>query len=189
MRSPLCIFSTFSNLVVNPMVLTAKRSAVWQQTICVFPKVDIGTSCEPLGGVRRCRQVRTSALEIPLRRIWGRNPAAISVFHCLVSSLALLLCSAQFRIAKSPNHPAEIDEKRAHDHNHERVGLYHSFGDCGRHFAHMQELLNGLPKVWSRGGSQQKWHHRSSWTTQKRETDIGRKKIPGRFKVDYYGSF
>lgn len=120
-----------SNLVVNSMILTAKRSAVWQQTVIIIPKVDISGLCEPLCGVWRCRQMRTGAPEFPLWMICGANPAVVPVFRRVFTTR--LLRTAQFRVAKSPNHPAEIEEKRAHDHDHERVGLYHGFGDWRCH--------------------------------------------------------
>ncbi|TMS20826.1 3-keto-steroid reductase [Larimichthys crocea] len=51
-------------------------------------------------------------------------------YHSLTSGLGRNYTQPRkFRVAKSPNHPAEIDEKRTHDHYHERVCLYHGFGD------------------------------------------------------------
>lgn len=121
------------------MILAAKCSAVCQQTvIIIIPKVDISGLCEPLCGVRCCRYMRTGAPEFPLWRIWDAHPAVVCVFRVLFIGPAHVLRTAQFRVAKSPNHPAEIEEKRAHDHDHERVGLYHGFGDRRSHLFDVQ---------------------------------------------------
>lgn len=134
-----CSGGATSNLIVNPMILTAKCIAVCQQTVITVPKVDISGLREPLCGVRWCRHRRTDAPEFPLWRIWDANPAVVCVFRVLFTGPAYVLSTAQFRVAKSPNHPAEIEEKRAHDHDHERVGLYHGFGDWRSHLREVED--------------------------------------------------
>lgn len=152
----LCVPRTASNLTVNPMILRAKCSAAWQQTVSIIHEVDISGVCEPLCGVRRCRDARTGAPEIPLWMMCGANAAVVPVFRCLVPSPTLLLCATQFRVAKSPHHPAEIDEKCSHDHYHERVRLHHGFGDWRCHL-----LMHGSDcqcerrfSGWTTGSSQ-----------------------------------
>lgn len=156
-----CPGGTVSNVVVDAMILTAKCIAVWHQTIGIIPKVDISGLCEPLCGVRRCRQMRTDAPEIPLRRIWSIKPTVVPGFRCLFPGHTLLLCSAQFRVAKSPDHPAEIDEKRAHYHDHERVGLYHCFGDWRSHLRlHRNNNRLSCQSVFRRD-----WLYPEGWTS------------------------
>lgn len=154
---------TFSKLVVNPTILTTKRSAVRQQTVSIVPKVDISGLCEPLCAVRRRSQMRTA--EITHRRIWCANPADVLFRSCLSPALLLFLHSAQFRVAKSPNHPTEIHEKRTHDHNHERVGLYHRFGDRRRHFWRCAGLDRCASETVCGRGGQCRRHHPGGWTT------------------------
>lgn len=149
-----------SNLVVDSMILAAKRSAVWQQTVIIIPKVDISALCEPLCGVRRCRHMRTGAPGFPLWMICGANPAVVRVFRRLFP--IRLLRTAQLRVAKSPNHSAEIEEKRAHDHDHERVGLYHGFGDWRCHLFWMRRNNNRCQSV-RRRDRQCDWRYPATW--------------------------
>lgn len=131
---------TVSNLVGNSMILTTLCGAVRQQTISVMPEVYVSRLCERLCGVRR----RTAAPETQLWRIWGAGVVLGS--RRLIHILALLVWPAQFGVAKSPNHPAEIDEKRAHDQNHERVGLHHGFVDWRCHRLWWMVIGSELPK-------------------------------------------
>lgn len=131
---------TVSSLVGNSMILTTVCSAVRQQTISVMPEVYVSRLCERLCGVRR----RTAAPETQLWRIWGAG--VILGSRRLIHIPTLLVWPAQFGVAKSPNHPAEIDEKRAHDQNHERVGLHHGFVDWRCHRLWWMMIGSELPK-------------------------------------------
>lgn len=123
------------NVVGNSMIFMAERGAVWQQIISIIPKVDISGACESLGGVWR----HTGAPECLLRMMWGEIKAVVPVLQDLLLSSTCLLCIAQFRVAKSPNHAAEVEEKCAHNHDHECVGLNHGFSDWGWHRFSAQE--------------------------------------------------
>lgn len=153
--------STFSNLIINPKIITTKRSAVRQRTVGIALKVDVRGLRDRLGGKRRRRQMRKGAPEVPLRRILLAQPAAVSVSHRLFFSPTVLLLFAHFWVAKSPHHPAKIHEKRAHHHNHECVGLYHCFGDGRRHAFWVDLSLGSL----FRSDCQCMWDHPWGWIT------------------------
>lgn len=120
-----CPVETVCSQVVNPLVLPADCGAVLQQTVRILPEVHIRALCESLRGAQRSLRPRTAAPEQPL---WGTRCA-----HSPDLRLLLLLGAAQLRVAKRPNHPAEIHEESAHDQDHECIGLYHGFGDRRSH--------------------------------------------------------
>lgn len=111
--------------------------AVRQQTISVVPEVHVRDAREPLGcGVPRgwCTPTVAGAPKMPLRCRTHTAIVPVSSSWCHGAAL-LLVRPAQPWVAKSPNHRTKVEEKRAHDHEHEAVGLRHGFGDRRRHLS------------------------------------------------------
>lgn len=125
---------TFCHLVCDPQIITTTRSIVRQQTVIVVPEVQVGGLCK----VFWCRYAHATRA-LPVWGTWCAGTSVLPVSVRLLSSPTLLLYSTQFRVAKSPHHSAKIDEERAHNHNHERIRLYHCFGYWRRHFQSPQE--------------------------------------------------
>lgn len=126
---------TFCHLICDPQIITATRIVVQQQTVIIVPELQVGGLWVGLW----CRYARATCALNPLRGTWSAGVAVLPVSIHLLSSSTLFLRSTQFRVAESPHHPAKIDEERAHNHNHERVRLYHCFGYRRRHFQSAQE--------------------------------------------------
>lgn len=120
-------------VVYSSMILAATSRVVRQEAIGVPQKVDVSCVSEPVSVYLRGRWTCSWTAAGPQLRMRGADAAAVPGRRCLSLGLALLLGSAQFRVTESPHHAAEIDEKRPHDHDHERIGFYHGFGDWRCH--------------------------------------------------------